>query len=173
MLRARYDAQLREYQQILAKVQREADEAAARPRFVDIPFKPEIKRGPDRDVIDSSRGMEAHLRQDDLVSESSSDTEAEGSDDDRDVIIDPKKRLQRHRGQVKAIIPTTPVKSAAAVTPSTTPNALGRDAVEKLLKENGFPYIFVPRVADIQDKEPIWHLKQYFKGCLDVSNTTS
>ena len=167
LLRNRYEENVRAYEDKKARQSRQARPPVSRDSFTDIPFRPKTThqdlywRTGDRDsrVTDS--------RQADGSTEVSSDAEAEESDTDRDVIIDPKKRHERHKGQAK--IMTTPVKSTAASRPPVTPVALDRDKVGALLLKNGFPYIYVPMVAEMQRKEPLRQLKQYFKGCLDVS----
>jgi hypothetical protein len=92
------------------------------------------------------------------------------SEIDQDLVIDPKTRSNRHKGRVKST--TTPVKSASAAAPANSPLAPGLDAITKELRKNGCPYIFVPKLAAIEGKEPAKRLQQYFKGCHDVSRAS-
>jgi hypothetical protein len=167
LLRNRYEEAVRAYEDKKARLGRQARPAVSRDSFVDIPFRPTTTHKDLSWRTEDRNPRAADTRQADASTEVSSDAEAEQSDTDRDVIIDPKKRHERHKGQAK--IMTTPVKATAASRPLVTPVAPDRDKVGALLLKNGFPYIFVPMEAEMQRKEPLRQLKQYFKGCLDVS----
>lgn len=189
LLRERYNAQMREYEALIAKAAKQSSRTAATSTgtagddFINAPFKPERKRvptgpsaqprpGKEASSHDHTTGKETPVPLSSAVSEDESSSDSEAEDD---VIIDRKRRLERHRGEVRkpdAREPTTPVKSGQHVMPSTvaasTPRAKDQDNVDAVLEKNGHPYIFVPRIASLQVQNPLGEMKRYFRGCLEV-----
>ena len=173
LLQKKYQAELQAYQEEMQRQARKsATRATAGDDFIDAPFKPARKTDSRPSAGGATRKTqirEAETQQTDTFSETSSDSEVE-SEIDQDLVIDPKTRSNRHKGRVKST--TTPVKSASAAAPANSPLAPGLDAITKELRKNGCPYIFVPKLAAIEGKEPAKRLQQYFKGCHDVSRAS-
>lgn len=164
-----HQAQMRVYEEaIKQQARKNASRATAGDDFIEAPFRPSRNRDGVNGIGSSTRPAHlwgAEINPVDTASETTSESEAES--DGEDLIIDPKARLERHKGRVKTTV--TPVKSGSAVVPVPTPGASDQTAVKAELRKNGFPYIFVPKVAAIEAKAPEKSLKQYFKGCHDVS----
>ena len=163
-----YQAQMRSYEDAVKREARmNASRATAGDDFIDAPFKPQHDREGLRGSARAGQLRETETGRAEALSETSSDTE-EDSDNADDLVIDPKARLERHKGRAKTT--TTPVKSGSAAVSIRTPTAPGHDVVAEELRKNGYPYIFVPKVTDIEAQDPEKSFKHHFKGCHDVSS---